>query len=106
MKVKEPLSDETLPIINKPKHPMKEDYKEQNGKTWVQEHKKTTQECEPQKEDQVFEPPPIVRSISNKERGEHLKMTPKLEEPSPIGMTHLKIEITFTCYNVIDTLYL
>ncbi len=46
-KVKEPLSDETLRIINKPKHPKKGEYKEQNGKTCVQEDKRTTQECEP-----------------------------------------------------------
>jgi hypothetical protein len=27
--------DETLPIINKPKHPKKGEYKEQNGRTHV-----------------------------------------------------------------------
>jgi len=36
-----PLHDnETLPIINKPKHPKKGEYKEQNGRTHVQEDKK------------------------------------------------------------------
>jgi hypothetical protein len=38
-----PLHDnETLPIINKPKHPKKGEYKEQNGRTHVQEDKRTT----------------------------------------------------------------
>jgi hypothetical protein len=32
--------DETQPIINKPKHPKNGEYKEQNGKTHVQENKK------------------------------------------------------------------
>jgi len=31
--------DETLPIINKPKHPKKGEYKEQNERTHVQEDK-------------------------------------------------------------------
>jgi hypothetical protein len=35
--------DETLPIINKPKHPKKMgEYKEQNGSNHVQEDKRTT----------------------------------------------------------------
>jgi hypothetical protein len=36
--------DETLPIINKTKHPKKKGgkYKEQNGRTHVQENKRTT----------------------------------------------------------------
>jgi hypothetical protein len=34
-------NDETLPIENKPKHPKKnEEYKEQNGRTHVQEDKR------------------------------------------------------------------
>jgi hypothetical protein len=28
-------NDETLPIINKPKHPKKGEYKEQNGRTHI-----------------------------------------------------------------------
>jgi hypothetical protein len=59
---------ETLPIINKPKHPKKGKYKEQNGRIHVQEDKTTTKEDEPQREHQVPEPPPIARSISNEER--------------------------------------
>jgi hypothetical protein len=51
-------------------------------------------------------PLPLVRSISNKERGEPPKRTPNLEEPSPIAITCLKIKIAFTCYNAINTLYL
>ncbi len=37
-------SDETLPIINKPKHPKKKkrEYKEQNERTHIQEDKRTT----------------------------------------------------------------
>jgi hypothetical protein len=36
--------DETMPIINKSKHPKKRkgEYKEQNGRTHVQEDKRTT----------------------------------------------------------------
>jgi hypothetical protein len=33
---------ETLPIINKPKHPKMGEYKELNGSTYVQEDKRTT----------------------------------------------------------------
>jgi hypothetical protein len=40
----EDLIDETVPIINKPKHPKKVEYKEQNGRTHFQEDKKTTEE--------------------------------------------------------------
>jgi hypothetical protein len=39
-----------MPIINKPKHPKKEEYKEQNGRTHIQENKKTTYEGKPQKD--------------------------------------------------------
>jgi hypothetical protein len=39
-------NDETLPIINKSKHPKEG---EQNGRTHVQEDKRTTYEGEPQK---------------------------------------------------------
>jgi hypothetical protein len=45
------------------------EYKEQIGRTHVQENKRTTQECESQREQQVSETLLIVRSISNKERG-------------------------------------
>jgi hypothetical protein len=34
--------DETLPIINKPKHPKKGEYKVQNGRTLIQEDERTT----------------------------------------------------------------
>jgi hypothetical protein len=36
------VSDETLPIINEPKHPKRREHKEQNGRTHVQEDKRTT----------------------------------------------------------------
>jgi hypothetical protein len=61
--------DETLLIINKPKHPNKGENKEQNGKTNVQEDNKTTKEGEPEREYQVPKPPLVTRSISNRERG-------------------------------------
>jgi len=83
-----------LPIINKPKHPKKGEHKEQKGRSQIQEDKRTTQEGEPQKEHQLPEPPPIARSISNKERGGPLERTPSLEEPSPIA-TCFKTEITY-----------
>jgi hypothetical protein len=36
-------NDETLPIINNSKHPQKKgEYKEQNGKTHIQENKRIT----------------------------------------------------------------
>jgi hypothetical protein len=34
--------DETLPIIKKQKHPKKGENKEQNGRTYIQEDKRTT----------------------------------------------------------------
>jgi hypothetical protein len=34
-------NDVTLPIINEPKHPRKGEYKEQNGRTHIQEDKRT-----------------------------------------------------------------
>jgi hypothetical protein len=37
-----------VPIINKSKHPKKGEYKEQNGKTHIQEDKRTTKEGKPQ----------------------------------------------------------
>jgi len=61
--------DETLPTINKSKHPIKGEYKEKIGRIHCQEDKRTTQEEEPQRELQVPQPPPVRRSISNKERG-------------------------------------
>jgi hypothetical protein len=40
-----------------------------NGRNRIQEDKRTTKEGESQGEHQVPKPPPIMRSISNKERG-------------------------------------
>ncbi len=95
-----------MPIIKKPKHPKKGEYKEQNGRTHVQEDKRTTQEGKPQGEWQVFKPLPIARSISNKERGGFLEKMPSLKEPSPTAIAHFKIKTTCACYNAIDTLCL
>jgi hypothetical protein len=36
------FNDETLPIKNKTKHPKKGEYKEQSGRSHVQEDKRTT----------------------------------------------------------------
>jgi hypothetical protein len=36
------IFNETLQIINKPKHPKEGEYKEQNGRTHAQEDKRTT----------------------------------------------------------------
>jgi hypothetical protein len=99
-------NDETLPIINKPKHPKKGEYMEQNGRSHVQEKKRTTQEGEQQKEHQVPEPPLITKNISNKERGRPLERTPSLKEPSPITTTCFKIKIKHARYIAIDTLCL
>ncbi len=54
------------PYINQ-STPKKKKNKEQNGRTHIQEDKWTTQEGKPQGEHQVPEPPPVGRSISNKE---------------------------------------
>jgi hypothetical protein len=57
------MKRETLSIINKSKHPKKGKYKEKNGRTHVQEDKRTTYEGESQREHQVPAPPPVMRSI-------------------------------------------
>jgi hypothetical protein len=44
------IFDETLPIINKSRHPKKGEYKEQNERTHIQEDKRTTFEAEPQRQ--------------------------------------------------------
>jgi hypothetical protein len=44
---------------------------------------KKTEEGKPQGEHQVPKPPPMVRSISNKERGGSPERKPSLEEPPP-----------------------
>jgi hypothetical protein len=41
LKLKE-NDDKTLPIINKPNHSKKGQYKEQNGRTHLKENKRTT----------------------------------------------------------------
>jgi hypothetical protein len=96
-------TNETLPIINKPKHPKEGEYKEQNGRIHMQEDKKTTQESKPQKEHQVLEPSPIVRSILNKEKGRPYERTFSLKELSPIATTCFKIETTYACYITTNT---
>jgi hypothetical protein len=61
---------------------------------------------ESQGKHQVLKPPPITRSISNKERGGPSKRMPSLEEPSPITTACLKIDIVYTCCSTTDTLCL
>jgi hypothetical protein len=56
-----------LSIITKSKHPKRGGYKEQNGRTHIQEDKRTTKSGKPLAKHQVPEPP-VVTSISNKER--------------------------------------
>jgi len=108
-------NDETLPIINKSKHLKKGGkYKEQKGRTHhVQEDNRTIKEGELQREEhQVLKPPPLAISISNKERGDPFEMggpferTSSLKKFSPIAIACLKIEIAYTCCNVIDILCL
>ncbi len=88
-------NDENLPIINKSKHSkIKGEYKEQNGRVYVQEDQQKKEgkgtsiswtSCCPKK------------SISNKERGGPLERTPNQQELSPFATTHLQIEITCAC---------
>jgi hypothetical protein len=99
--------DETLPIINKPKHPKKKgENKEQNRRTHIQKDNRTTKEGEPQRELQVLKPPLVVRSISNREREGAPKRMLSLEKLSPMATTRLKIKIACAHYNVKDTLCL
>jgi hypothetical protein len=77
-----------LPIINKPKHPKKGEYKEKNGKTHVQQdeknHLRRGMEC------QVFKPPLVVKNVTNNKRGGPFKTMPSLKKPSPTTIARLK----------------
>jgi hypothetical protein len=64
--------------------------------------KKPPKKVEPQREHQVPEPPPIAKSISNKEREGPFERTPSLEEPSFTIVARLKIETACAHYNTID----
>jgi hypothetical protein len=97
------INDETLPIINKPKHPKKNEYKEQNGRTHIQENKRTTQEGEPQREHKVPKPLLIARSISNKERGRPPERMLDLDKSLFIAIPRFKIETAYTHCNAINT---
>jgi hypothetical protein len=102
------VSHEILPIINKSKHPKKGEYKEQNGRTLSKKTKEPLQRSnhKSQGEHQVSELPHVTKNTSNKERGGPSERTPSLEESSPIARAHLKIEITYTHYNVTNILCL
>jgi hypothetical protein len=60
--------EETLPIINKSKHPKKgggiQGIKRNDP---IQEDKRTTKQGQTSRDHQVCKPPPLVRSISNNE---------------------------------------
>jgi hypothetical protein len=73
------LIDETLPIINKSNHQKKGEYKEQNGRTHLQEDKRIAKRGQTNREHQVLELI-VVKSISNKERGGPLERTPTIED--------------------------
>jgi len=93
------FDDETLPTINKPKHPKKKRGNMRNkmegptSKKTIEPPKMPNQ----QGERQVPGPPPVVaRSISNNERGGPPETRPSLEKPSPTATAHLKIETACT----------
>jgi hypothetical protein len=85
--------DETLSIIKKSKHPKNGEYKEQNGKTYAQEDKRSTKEGKPLGNIKFPKPLLSTRSISNKEKGGPPERMPSLEEPSLASITHFKIKI-------------
>jgi hypothetical protein len=96
--------DETLPTINKSKHPKKGEYKgRKKGRTHIQEDKRSTKKGQTTKEHPVHKPPTLIRSISNNERGGPPKRTPSLEEASSITTVHFKIKIIQALCDVIDT---
>ncbi len=95
--------DETLhhKITKTPKE--KGEYKKQNERTHISKNKWTAQEGGPQGEHHhVPEPPLVVISISNDERGGPPKRTHSLDEPSLMTTTHIKIKTIYTHYNTID----
>jgi len=61
------LDHETLPIINKPKHPKEGNTRNKLEGPTSKQIKRTTYEGKPQGQHQVYKPPPVVRSISKKE---------------------------------------
>jgi hypothetical protein len=54
----------------------------------------------------VPQPPPVARSISEKDREEKTESITSLEKPLFAMMTHLKIKTTFTLFKTSDTLCL
>jgi hypothetical protein len=84
------LFDETLPIINKSKHPKKGEYKGKKGKDPRPRKQKNHQMKATTREHQVPEPLLVTRSISNNERGGPLERMLSLKEPSPITTTCFK----------------
>jgi hypothetical protein len=96
-----------LLIKYKPKHPKKGEYKEQNGRTHVQEDKKITKEGETQGGNIKFLNLLQSREAYQIKKGEDLlKGWPSLKEPLLIATTCFKIEIVYARCSIIDTLYL
>jgi hypothetical protein len=95
--------DETLPNINKSKHPKTRGI--QGIKRKDPCPRRTTKRGQTTKDRRVPEPPPVATSISNNKRGGPLEMTPSLEEPSPTTIAWLKIEIAWACCDAIDTFF-
>jgi hypothetical protein len=60
-----------MPIINKPNHPKKEEYKEQNGRTHVQEIKKPPKKAN-HKENIKFPNPLMLREAYQIRKGQNL----------------------------------
>jgi len=51
-------------------------------------------------------PPPIVKSIVNKERGGTFERIPSIDKPSLIITTHFKIKVVYVRYNATNILYM
>jgi hypothetical protein len=78
------LFDETLPTINKSKHPKRGEI--EGIKTKDPCPRRTTKRGQTTRECQVPEPPPVAGSISNNKRRGPFERMPSLEEPSPIAI--------------------
>jgi len=96
--------DETLPTINKSKHPKRRGL--QRTKRRDPCPRRTTKTGQTTTEHRIPESPPVARSISNNKRVGPLERMPSLEEPSPTAIARLKIEIAWTHCNAIDTFFL
>jgi hypothetical protein len=101
--------DETLPIINKSKHPKKKGRNTKNKKEGPTSKKKTIESSKKanRKGRNIKFSNPLLflqEALSNKERGAPFEMetTSSLENPPPIAIACFKIEIAYARCNVID----